>query len=69
MTHSESLKIALLRRKDVEAQTGLARSTLYKLIGEGNFPAPVRITSKAVAWPSNLVADWIDSRISAGKNV
>ena len=32
-----------MRRKQVEAQTGLARSTLYKLIAHGEFPPPIRI--------------------------
>ena len=67
MTHSKEIATALLRRKQVEAQTGLARSTIYKLIAQGNFPAPVRITAKAVAWPSNQVADWIASRVSTAK--
>ena len=69
MTTIDTTRTALLRRKQVEAQTGLARSTLYKLIGEGNFPAPVRITGKAVAWPSNLVDAWIASRVSTAKTV
>jgi prophage regulatory protein len=54
----------LLRRKQVELQTGLARSTIYKLIALGLFPAPVRLTSKAVAWPQNSINKWINSRIS-----
>lgn len=67
MAYAETTRIALLRRKEVEAQTGLARSTLYKLIASGDFPAPVRITAKAVAWPSNLVDAWIASRVSTAK--
>jgi prophage regulatory protein len=57
---------ALLRRKQVEALTGLARSTLYKLIGESKFPKPVQITDGgAVAWRSDAVDAWINSRVSA----
>lgn len=62
---AEPLKVALLRRKQVEAQTGLARSTLYKLIGELKFPRPVQITDGgAVAWRSTDVDAWIQSRVS-----
>lgn len=68
MTHAETLPTALMRRKQVEAHTGLARSTLYKLIAQGEFPAPIRITAKAVAWPSSDVDAWIASRIAAGKS-
>jgi prophage regulatory protein len=55
----------LLRRKQVEFQTGLARSTIYKLISLGLFPPPIRITNKAVAWPQSSISKWIDSRITA----
>jgi prophage regulatory protein len=59
---------ALLRRQQVEALTGLARSTIYKLIQTGDFPAPVRLTAKSVAWPSEAVAAWIDTRVSTSKS-
>ena len=65
--NTTSEREALLRRKQVEARTGLARSTLYKLIGLGEFPAPVRITAKAVAWKSSCVEAWIASRVSTAK--
>lgn len=57
-------KITLLRLDDVKNQTGLGRSIIYKMIGEGQFPMPVKITTKAVAWPSNEVDDWITSKIT-----
>jgi len=63
--HSAIASRALLRRQQVEALTGLARSTIYKLIASGDFPAPVQLTAKAVAWPSDAVSAWIDSRVSA----
>lgn len=63
---AEQLSTALLRRKQVEAQTGLARSTLYKLIGQAKFPRPVQITEGgAVAWRSTDVDAWIRSRPTA----
>ena len=66
MAYAEQIRTALMRRKAVEAQTGLARSTIYKLIKNGDFPAPVKLTgSRAVAWPSCAVDAWIASRISA----
>ncbi|MFC7462704.1 helix-turn-helix transcriptional regulator [Hydrogenophaga defluvii] len=55
----------LLRRQQVQAMTGMARSTLYKLIAEGGFPPPIKLTARAVAWPSDAVSAWIDSRVNA----
>lgn len=68
MAHAAALSTALMRRKQVEAHTGLARSTLYKLIAKGEFPPPIHLTAKAVAWPSSDVDTWIAKRIAASKN-
>lgn len=67
MPFDMQLDHALIRRKQVQAQTGLARSTLYKLIANGDFPAPVRLTVKAVAWVRADVDSWIAGRIAASK--
>jgi prophage regulatory protein len=55
----------LLRCEQVQFLTGVPRSTLYKLISIGDFPAPIKLTSRAVAWPSDAVNAWIESRIAA----
>ena len=52
----------LYRLPQVRELTGLGRSTLYARIKSGDFPAPVNIGVRAVAWNSELVAAWIDSR-------
>lgn len=48
----------LLRRKEVEAQTGLSRSTIYARMADGSFPRPRRIGPKAVRWPSEAIERW-----------
>jgi prophage regulatory protein len=45
--------------------TGLPRTTLYAAIAEGNFPAPVRIGRRAVAWREADVLQWLASRPDA----
>ncbi|MCY3887044.1 MAG: AlpA family transcriptional regulator [Chloroflexi bacterium] len=52
----------LLRRPEVEARTGLARSTLYRMMDEGMFPRPVRIGRRAVAWSEEAIERWIAQR-------
>ena len=56
---------ALQRIKQVIQRTGLPRSTLYYLMGKGEFPKPVKIAARAVAWDSEKVTAWIESRLSA----
>lgn len=57
---------SLLRLPQVQARTGLGRSTIYLKISQGQFPAPVKLGARAVAWPESEVTRWIRSRIDAG---
>ena len=67
MRESLEPQITLYRCKSVLEKTGLKRSSLYKLIHLGTFPKPIKITAKAVAWPSNEVEDWVKNRILSGQ--
>ena len=51
-----------LRRRAVEEITGLSRSTIYDMMGKGQFPRPVKLTGKAVGWPESAVSAWLNSR-------
>jgi len=51
-----------MRRRAVEEITGLSRATIYRMMAEGSFPRPVKITGKAVAWPEKAIADWQATR-------
>jgi prophage regulatory protein len=42
--------------------TGLGRSTIYRWIAEGSFPAPVRPGRRAVAWRWSDLDRWTQSR-------
>ena len=53
----------VLRLSAVILATGLARSTIYKLIGLGEFPRPVALTGRCVGWIECEVNAWIQSRI------
>ncbi len=48
----------MLRRPEVERETGLKRSTIYELMAKGSFPKQVRIARRAVAWPSAEIERW-----------
>lgn len=49
----------LLRRREVEALTGLKTTALYGLMKTGDLPRPVRIGSRAVRWRLSAVTAWI----------
>ncbi len=52
----------LLRRPAVEETCGLSRSAIYAAMDRGDFPRPVRIGKRAVAWPSSRIENWLNSR-------
>ncbi|HBO8907576.1 TPA: helix-turn-helix transcriptional regulator [Pseudomonas aeruginosa] len=53
----------IIRLKEVVRFTGLARSTIYKLIGSGDFPKPVPLVGRCVGWVDSEVHNWILARI------
>ncbi len=55
----------VLRRQDVEKATGFPRSTIYRLISEGQFPKPIPISARAVGWLESEVSAWLEQRIAA----
>ena len=49
------------RLPTVIAATGLGRSTIYRLIASGTFPAPVHVGPRAVAWRWSDLDKWSES--------
>lgn len=60
------MKKKFLRRDQVEALTGLSRSTIYNEMDEGRFPRPYRVAKRAVAWTEADIQKWMDERPIAG---
>lgn len=56
----------LIRRPEVEARTGLSRSTLYDWMKRGEFPQPVKLGARIVAWRESDVTAWLKSRETRG---
>lgn len=54
----------LLRIADVKRKVGLSQSLIYKKISDGEFPAPVPIGGRAVAWLEAELDDWIAQRVA-----
>jgi len=54
-----------LRLPDVLERTGYKRTTIYEMIKAGNFPAPVHLGPRAVAWVESEVEAWMQERIDA----
>lgn len=53
----------MLRMPAVQDMVGLSRSTIYDMISKDEFPRPVRVGRRAVAWRSTEVGAWIADRV------
>ena len=56
---------AILRLRDVKALTGLSKTTLWRRVKAGEFPAALRLggpKSRAVGWRRSEVEQWLRER-------
>jgi prophage regulatory protein len=53
-----------IRFKAVKETTGLAKSSIYALIDSGEFPKPIPLGKRSVAWLEDEVAAWQKARIA-----
>jgi len=58
---TESLE-PFLRLPAVLKTTGLGRSTVYRMVAERTFPAPVKLAKRAVGWNQDAVRQWAIGR-------
>lgn len=53
----------LIRRKEVQAKTGLGASSIYAMMKQGKFPKAITLSERRVAWIESDVDQWIAERI------
>ncbi len=61
------LTAKIWRLSEVLKQTGLSRSTIYEMIGRGEFPRRIDLGSRAVGWVADDVLAWLDAKILDAK--
>lgn len=65
---TQSRKVQILRRPEVEAFSGLSCSTIYRLMEKGEFPRPVRLSANSVGWLESDLNNWLEQRIAASNS-
>ncbi len=53
----------LLSKRAVLRQIPISNATMWRTIAAGDFPKPVRIAKRRVAWVESEVADWLAERM------
>ncbi|WP_254276860.1 AlpA family transcriptional regulator [Halomonas sp. 3H] len=57
----------LIRRPEVLRRCGISNTTLHRLIHAGEFPRPIQLGWRCVAWIEAEVDAWIEARIVASR--
>jgi prophage regulatory protein len=57
-------QIRVIRRRQLEARLGLARSTIYDLLRtDPGFPKPIKLGRKAVGWLEHEIDAWLAEQV------
>jgi len=64
---TEKLHPVLIRRPKVLQRCAISNTTLHRLITAGEFPPPVQLGERSVAWVESEVDAWIEARIEASR--
>jgi len=61
---------AMLRPRAVTAITGLSRTTIWRRVKAGTFPAPLDLGNGLIGWTPPMIDSWLNSRphVSYGGN-
>ncbi len=57
----------LMRLSEVQRLTALPKSSIYHLMKQNDFPQPLKLSKRTVAWKESDVLEWIESREKVAK--
>ena len=66
-TQGMDAPLRILRLPQVEARTGISRSSIYARVAKGTFPPPIQLGPRAVGWIESEVEAWIREQIAASR--
>ncbi|HKJ87570.1 MAG TPA: AlpA family transcriptional regulator [Gammaproteobacteria bacterium] len=59
---AEQAQKRVLRLREVCARYGLSKTSVYRLMEQGEFPQPVRLGPRAVGWRVEDLEAWLENR-------
>jgi len=54
--------VRFIRSREVVEMIGVSRTTLWRMVREGSFPRPVRITERSLGYVLEAVEAWMQAR-------
>ena len=67
MSENSQASLRILRRREVQARTGLSRSSIYERMRDKAFPLPISLGAKSVGWISSEIDEWIAERVKLSR--
>lgn len=61
----ENEALRLIKISEVLAICAISRSSLYALVRDRAFPAPVKLSERSSAWVHGEVLDWVAAKMRA----
>lgn len=78
MTANSLTALKIIRRKEVEARTGLSRSGIYARLKpntkrpsefDPTFPKPIQLGARSVGWIEAEVNQWLANQVTKSRKV
>ncbi|MCX7553641.1 AlpA family phage regulatory protein [Marinicella sp. S1101] len=54
--------VKYIRWNDLKEYLPFSKSTIYSMIKEGRFPAPIKLSVRVSAWSLEDVNEWLEAR-------
>jgi len=61
-THDPLKAGANLRVSTLAPRLGMSKSTIWRLVREGKFPKPIKLSDKVTVWKADAVLAWLESK-------
>jgi len=62
MENTPNLPPTYIRQRQLLKLLPFSSATLWRLIGRGEFPKPMKLSRNVTAWSSVEIGDWLKSR-------
>jgi prophage regulatory protein len=57
----------IIKLPEVQRQTALSRTEIYRKIQANNFPSPIKLGLRASGWVEKEIQDWITAQINKSR--
>ena len=61
------MALQIIKKPDVQRITGLSGSSIYRLVSDGTFPKPIKISTRSSGWVLSEVEAYLEARIKASR--